>query len=202
MCLAPHLAHWDAFENGGKVDTCTGWARIAAVYALDARGASPLQIDTNTPYGIRQRCGGVMGKRRRARQTCRWKQCTATVVEGYPLCRLHLLVPPPPRTAPWIRELAYNLGVGVASSVLFEVIRTLYGLSHATGVNQTVMQRLLEIASRFPLLEFVSNEDELKIDFDDGLAVIVYMSLNLEPSVITRATTAAFERILKRTTWS
>ncbi len=78
--------------------------------------------------------------------TCRWKGCRRVTVVGHPLCTVHLQVPPSPELPKWIRELPFAIGTGIASSVLYDLIKTFaeHAMFHDTTAEKVdEIQKLL-----------------------------------------------------------
>jgi hypothetical protein len=64
-----------------------------------------------------------MASRKKKVTTCRWKGCPNKMVRDSFFCEIHV-VPPIKKALPkWVKELPSAIGTGLASSILYEVIK-------------------------------------------------------------------------------
>jgi hypothetical protein len=62
-------------------------------------------------------------------RTCRWKSCGKAPVDGSCFCEAHATPPAGGAFPGWIRELPFAIGTGLASSLLYDLLR--YFAEHA-----------------------------------------------------------------------
>ena len=66
---------------------------------------------------------GQKKKRASKSNTCRWKGCREPRVEGSCFCEAHCTPPPSSAFPGWIRELPFAIRTGLASSVLYDLLK-------------------------------------------------------------------------------
>lgn len=68
-----------------------------------------------------------MGAKKReqseSRSSCRWKGCNGQPIPGSAFCQTHVQPPATPAMPAWIRELSWAVGTGLASSILYDMLK-------------------------------------------------------------------------------
>ncbi|WP_176331482.1 hypothetical protein [Burkholderia vietnamiensis] len=59
-------------------------------------------------------------------RVCRWKGCKEHVLREHHLCSFHAQVPASSTLPAWIRSLPLNVGIGLATSLLYDALKYLY----------------------------------------------------------------------------
>jgi hypothetical protein len=64
-----------------------------------------------------------MGKPSKGFRTCRWKGCNRPPLPGSLFCLDHSTTPAPKAFPEWIKKLPLEIGAGLASSLLYELLK-------------------------------------------------------------------------------
>lgn len=62
--------------------------------------------------------------------TCRWKGCNMPRADGSWFCAAHNSPPAPERFPEWLRQLPYVIGTGLATSLLYDMLKIFFGVTH------------------------------------------------------------------------
>jgi len=68
-------------------------------------------------------------KQAKSARMCRWKSCNKPPIDGSLFCQMHSTPPASSAFPNWIRELPFAIGTGLATSLLYDLLK--YFAEHA-----------------------------------------------------------------------